>query len=135
MKARLYLGVEFDENKTDAESVATALDRVLETGMSTPGVLDEYGNPSAGEFFVLDTETARQRAAAVAERLAEKAVAAGLESEDLDETVHELASGVAADANNGGLEEQLRYLVERLGAEHAERQLDELVEKRLKQGE
>ena len=61
MKARLYLDVEFDESKTDAESVATALDRVLETGMSTPGVLDEYGDPTAGEFFVLDTETARQR--------------------------------------------------------------------------
>ncbi len=87
MKARLYLDVEFDESKTDAESVATALDRVLETGMSTPGVLDEYGDPTAGEFFVLDTETARQRAAAVAERLAERAVAAGLQPEDLDELV------------------------------------------------
>ena len=30
------------------------------------------------------------------------------------------ASGVAADINNGGLEEQVRYLVERLGTEHAE---------------
>ncbi len=86
MKARLYLDVEFDESKTDAESVATALDRVLETGMSTPGVLDEYGDPTAGEFFVLDTETARQRAAP-AERLAEKVVAAGLQPEDLDELV------------------------------------------------
>jgi hypothetical protein len=73
--------------------------------------------------------------AAAAERLAEKAAAAGLEPEDLDETVHELASGVAADVNNGGLEEQVRYLVERLGAEYAKRQLDELVEKRLKEGE
>jgi hypothetical protein len=135
MNARLYLDVEFDENKTDAESVATALDRVLETGMSTPGVLDEYGDPTAGEFFVLDTEAARQRAAAPAERLAERAASAGLQPEDLDELVHELASGVAADVNNGGLEEQARYLVERLGAEHAERQLDELVEKRQKENE
>ncbi len=87
MKARLYLDVEFDENKTDAESVATAFDRVLETGMSTPGVLEEYGDPTVREFFVLDTETARQRAAAVAERLAERAVAAGLQPEDLDELV------------------------------------------------
>jgi hypothetical protein len=73
--------------------------------------------------------------AAAAERLAEKAAAAGLEPEDLDETVHEPASGVADDVNNGGLEEQVRYLVERLGSEHAERQLDELVEKRLKEAE
>ncbi len=50
-------------------------------------------------------------------------------------TPHGLASGVAADINNGGLEEQVRYLVERLGTEHAERQLEELVEKRRKEGE
>jgi hypothetical protein len=73
--------------------------------------------------------------AAVAERLAERAVAAGLQPEDLDELVHELASGVAADVTNGGLEEQARYLVERLGPEHAERQLDELVEERKKEGD
>ena len=42
--------------------------------------------------------------------------------------MHELASSVAADINNGGLEDQVRYLVEGLGTEHAERQLDELVE-------
>ena len=41
---------------------------------------------------------------------------------------HELASSVAADINNGGLEDQVRYLVEGLGAQHAERQIDELVE-------
>jgi len=66
--------------------------------------------------------------AAVVERLASKADSAGLQPEDLDETVHELASSVAADVNNGGLEDQVRYLVEGLGARHAEKQLDELIE-------
>ena len=37
--------------------------------------------------------------------------------------------------NNGGLEEQIRYLVEGLGSEYAERQLDELIEERAKEAE
>jgi hypothetical protein len=28
------------------------MDRLLETALSTPDILDEYGNPSVGEFFV-----------------------------------------------------------------------------------
>ena len=43
MKARLYLDVEFDEKRTDAESLAAALDRLLKTALSTPGIMDEYG--------------------------------------------------------------------------------------------
>ena len=66
--------------------------------------------------------------AAVVERLAEKADASGLKAEDCDEMVHELAASVAADVNNGGLEDQIAYLVDGLGAQHTERQLDELIE-------
>ncbi len=66
--------------------------------------------------------------AAVVERLADKADVAGLRPEDLDEVIHDLASSYAADVNNGGLEDQVKYLVEGLGAQHAERQIDELVE-------
>ena len=68
--------------------------------------------------------------AAVVNRLTTKAESAGLEPEDLDEIVHELASSFAADVNNGGLEEQLAYLVEGLGAQHTERQLNGLIEER-----
>jgi hypothetical protein len=68
--------------------------------------------------------------AAVVERLTSKAESAGLEPEDLDEMTHELASSVAADINNGGLERQIEYLVEGLGAQYAERQLDGLIEER-----
>jgi len=50
--AKLFLYVEYDENTTDAESVARAMDILTETAMSTPGVLDEYGNPDIGEFLV-----------------------------------------------------------------------------------
>ncbi len=73
--------------------------------------------------------------AAVVERLVEKAASAGLQPEDMDEMVHELASSFAADANNGGLDEQVKYLVEGLGAEHTERQIDELIEERQKDEE
>jgi hypothetical protein len=36
----------------DAESLACAMDRLLETALSTPGILSEYGNPRVGEFYV-----------------------------------------------------------------------------------
>jgi hypothetical protein len=68
--------------------------------------------------------------AAVVDRLTNKADAAGLVAEDLDDLIHDLASSVAADVNNGGLEDQLRYLVDGIGAQHTERQLDELIEGR-----
>lgn len=51
-EARLYLTIEFDDEKTDAESVATALDKIMDTSLSTFGILDEYGDPGIGKFFV-----------------------------------------------------------------------------------
>ncbi len=77
---------------------------------------------------------ADDRVAAV-ERLVNKAYAAGMAAEDLDETIHELAASVAADVNNGGLEEQIAYLVDGLGAQHTERQLNELIQRRQRQQE
>lgn len=47
---QMTVQVTFDENKTDSESIASALDRLMETATSTPGVLDEYGKVSVGEF-------------------------------------------------------------------------------------
>ena len=64
MKARFYVDVEFDGSKTDAESIATALDKVTSNGLAV--LLDCWepygGEPQVGEFFVLHTETARQHA-------------------------------------------------------------------------
>ena len=62
------------------------------------------------------------------ERLVDKADAAGLEPEDLDELVHEFAASIAADINNGGLDDQIRYLVDGMGVQQTERQLDDLIE-------
>ena len=37
---------------TDPEALASAADRLLETVLSTPGIVEEYGDPRFGEFFV-----------------------------------------------------------------------------------
>ena len=51
-KTTLTLDVEYDDQVTDPESLASAADRLLKTALSTPGILDEYGNPRFGEFLV-----------------------------------------------------------------------------------
>jgi hypothetical protein len=68
--------------------------------------------------------------AADVERLTDKADTAGLEPEDMDETVHDFAASFAADVNNGGLEGQIAYLVDGMGVQQTEKQLDELIERR-----
>jgi hypothetical protein len=57
MKARLYLDVKFGKRATDAESIASALDNVMDVGMSSlDDCWSEYGGkPQVGKFFVLDT--------------------------------------------------------------------------------
>lgn len=51
-QATLEIEVRFNPQVTDAESLACAFDLLLETAMSTPGILDEYGSVIPGEFFV-----------------------------------------------------------------------------------
>lgn len=55
--AVLYIPVEFDPALTDAEGIANAADTLLATALSTPGVLDDYGNPTFGNC-VIPTEAA-----------------------------------------------------------------------------
>ena len=50
--ATLELEVRFEPQVTDAESLASAFDQLLETAMSTPGILDEYGSVIPGDFYV-----------------------------------------------------------------------------------
>jgi len=52
VKAQLTIDVEYNPSVTDPEALATAMDRLLETACSTPGILDEYGDPTLGEFLV-----------------------------------------------------------------------------------
>jgi len=55
------------------------------------------------------------------ERLTRQAEENGVQPERLDELVHEIASSHAASINNGGLSEQIEYLVKELGAAEVER--------------
>ena len=52
MKTTLTVEIEYNPEMTDSESLACAMDRLLETALSTPGIFDEYGNPKVREFFV-----------------------------------------------------------------------------------
>jgi hypothetical protein len=52
MKTTLIVAIEYDPTMTDGEGLACAMDRLLETALSTPGILEDYGNPNVGEFFV-----------------------------------------------------------------------------------
>ncbi len=67
MKARFYIDVEFSGRNSDAETMATALDRVITTGMSALGDCWEVygGKPKVGEFFVLDAAQAAEHAKAL----------------------------------------------------------------------
>ena len=60
MKARLYLDIRFGGRATDAESIASALDNVMDVGMAAlDDCWGEYGGkPEVGKFLVLDTERA-----------------------------------------------------------------------------
>lgn len=53
MRTILTIQIDYDPDVTDPEGLAVAMDRLLETAISIPGVLDEYGNPTLGEFYVL----------------------------------------------------------------------------------
>jgi hypothetical protein len=92
-------------------------------GCKTTGVSGSWSLPAADD---LD---------AVVERLSDKADSAGLQPEDLDEMVHELASSIASDVDNEGVEGQVRYLVKEMGAQHAEREIDKLIEERQRKRE
>jgi hypothetical protein len=59
-----------------------------------------------------------------------KAETAGLKAEDLDEIVHELASSIAADVNNEGMDGQLAYLIGQIGVQGTAKQIERLAEER-----
>ncbi len=67
--------------------------------------------------------------------LLDKAEAGGLKAEDLDEIVHELASSIAADINNSGMDGQIGYLVDQMGVQAVAKQIEQLAEKRAETAE
>ncbi len=57
--AQLYVEVEFDPAVTDAESLATTMDRLMETALSTPDILGDYGNPAVKDFYAVGKQSTR----------------------------------------------------------------------------
>lgn len=53
MRARLFLDIDFDETRGDAESIAAALDSVITTGLDLLGNLDEYGKVTVSDTGVI----------------------------------------------------------------------------------
>ena len=95
--------------------------------------LAEHGRPACGQCkrdMELQPETTADDLAAVVERLVNKAESAGLQAEDLDDTVHDLVSSIASDINNEGMDGQIKYLVKEMGAQHTEQEIDKLIEER-----
>lgn len=58
-KTTLTIDVNYNPEVTDPEGLASAMDRLLETALSTPGIMDEYGPPEFGEFSVAQAKPAR----------------------------------------------------------------------------
>ena len=54
-KTTLTCEIEYDPEVTDPEGLASAMDRLMETVLSTPGIMDEYANPQVGDFYVMGT--------------------------------------------------------------------------------
>ena len=61
MKTTLTIDIEYDPTATDPEGLACVMDRLLETVLSTPGIMDEYRNPIVGEFFAATQPAARSK--------------------------------------------------------------------------
>lgn len=51
-RTTLTVDIQYDERRTDPDALACAMDRLMETALSTPGILDECANPTVHEFRV-----------------------------------------------------------------------------------
>lgn len=54
--AKLLLEVDYNPDTIDPDQLAEELDRVLKTGLSTPGILDACGEVEVGEFFPIEED-------------------------------------------------------------------------------
>ncbi len=90
-KTTLTLDVEYDDRVTDPEALASAADRLLETVLSTPGIMEEYGDPRFGEFFVLSSGAEQTRRRWVLYDLDNDALLGTRVYTDYDEAVEDAA--------------------------------------------
>ena len=55
-KAYMVVEVTYNPATTDALEVSDALDHLMDNARSTPGIMDEVGDPAIGAFFPIDPE-------------------------------------------------------------------------------
>jgi hypothetical protein len=58
-KTTLICEIDYDPELTDPEGLASAMDRLMETVLSTPGIMEEYGTPRVGKFFIAKQNPSR----------------------------------------------------------------------------
>ncbi|HET6286486.1 MAG TPA: hypothetical protein VFG15_07015 [Amycolatopsis sp.] len=75
----------------------------------------------------MPANTSDDPADAAQARLSTLAEQLGVDSEDLDEVVHEIISKVASDANNGGLDSQIEALLQHLSPDEVEQEVRDAV--------
>jgi len=51
----LQMTVRYDARVTSADAVTDAVNQLLENAMSTPGVLDEVGDPTIGDLELVES--------------------------------------------------------------------------------
>lgn len=64
-KTVLTIEVKYDENATDPDSLASAVNILLQTALSTPGVLEDLGELHFGEFAARPPDNESGKSAAV----------------------------------------------------------------------
>lgn len=80
--------------------------------------------PTVESAIAADTHGDQQRRQNI-ERLVTRAKELGLQPKDLDGLVHDAFSAPASEINNGGLEQQIAFLVDKHGAADADRMIGE----------
>ncbi len=130
-QAKLRLEVRYNPKRTDPESLATALDRLLETALSTPGIMDDYGNPTFGPCWVATEDQPCEpqpptSSPSLVNDLVAWAESLRLSPEDLDGEIHDQASAVVSDTNNRGLAAQIGFLLQHVGVDSTRGLLSEL---------
>jgi hypothetical protein len=94
---------------------------VIREGEVTPGQVSRYLAQHGVPTWVPAGADGLDDRQAEAIRLTTLAASLGVSDLDLDEHVHDLASRPASDINNGGLADQIAYIVRTAGPAEAER--------------
>lgn len=119
------------ETQIDWNTQVTCRDRDGKVTLQCP----EGHRWQANRFEEYDPPDAPSPPVGTLDTLLAVAEGAGLQGGDLHEAVQDLASSMAADVNNSGIEGQLEYLGQQMGLRAVRKLLDELATERRRESE